>query len=287
MTKKILLLFAILTISTSFSFSAKKYSLSELKNHGKFEITIVAKGTYSGKSIELKVKSNHKRNVELVIPTGTVFYTSDEGDQILIVVEEQLLVIAKGKTKKAILDGFCTEMSDGVPSADMAMQFMLTKREKLQLLANFINQHQGIGKHEIQEAVWCVSDNQSVANIYSDQAKKSIELKKFVAELTGQELTWHSVKRNHRQVSQRIEVQPVFVTGRVSFAIEKPSTIKSKITDTNGELIYENKNSFEVPKTNNVELKFNLSVGGWKEGTYYVIYYDQNNNTILKKAFTI
>jgi uncharacterized ubiquitin-like protein YukD len=287
MINKIAALTATLVFITSTTFAIKRYTLDELKENPKFEVTVNANGHYSGNSIDLKIKSTHKKNVELIIPAGTVFYTSDEGDQILIVPEEQLLVITKGRTKKKTIDGFCSEASDGVPGNEMAMTFMPTKREPLQRLADFINENKGFNDHEIQEAVWCVSDSQSLANIYSEDRKKSEKLTKFVAELTGQEVTWHKVKRSHGQSGGRIQVNPILVTGMVHFSTTKKITMKSKIVDKDGKTVYENPQSMPVPKMDHVEMDFNLSVSGWSKGTYFVVYYDEDNNTILKKEFEI
>ena len=269
------------------TYAIKQYTLEQLEENPKFEVSVVANGHYSNNSIDLKIKSTHKRDVELLIPAGTVFYTSDEEDQILIVVEDQLLVVRKERTKKKTIAGYCTEASDGVPGESMDMAYMPTKRENLQLLANFINKNKGFNDHEIQEAVWCVSDGNSVANIYSSDRKRAMELTQFVADLTGQEVTWHKVKRSHGQSGNRIMLNPVMVSGTVQFSTSKQITLKSKIVDAEGNDKYENPKTLTVPKKDNVEMDFNLSVSGWGEGTYYVVYYDQDDNVILKKEFTI
>ena len=287
MINKITVLTVLLVFGVSNTFAIKQYNLDQLKENPNFEVSIIANGNYSGSSVELKIKSTNKKDVELIIPSGTVFYTSDEGYQILIIMEEQILVIAKGRTKKKTLDGFCTEISDGVPDSEMTMDFMPTKREQLQKLANFINDNKGFNNHEIQEAVWCISDNQSLANIYSEDRKKSLQLTKFVAELTGQKVTWQKVKRSHSQVGGFIEVNPILVTGMVIFSTTKQTTLKSEILDSEGNMVYANPKSMNIPKMDNAEMNFNLSVGGWSIGIYYVVYYDQDNKTILKKEFEI
>ncbi len=287
MINKMIVLTAILVFGISNTFAIKQYTLDQLIENPKYQVTILANGKYSGSSVQLKIKSSHKRDVELIIPTGTVFYTSDEGDQILIIVKELILVIAKGRTKKKTLDGFCTEASEKIPGTETTLAFMPTKRVQLQKLANFINENKGFNDHEIQEAIWCVSDKHSVANIYSRDHKKSLKLSQFVAELTGQKLSWNQVKRSHNQLGGFIQINPILVTGMVHFSTSKQITLKSKIIDTEGKMVYENSESMSVPKKDHVEMNFNLSVAGWSKGIYYVVYYDQDNKTILKKQFEI
>ncbi len=280
-------IFLILFLGTTNTFAIKQYSLDQLKENPKFDVTILANGHYSGNSVELAIKSSNKKDVELLIPAGTVFFTSNEGQQILIIVEDVLLVITKGRTKKKTLDGFCTEAKQGVPSSEMAMAYMPTEREQLQKLADFVNENSGFKDHTIQEAVWCISDGYSLANIYSDDHKKSLKLTQFVAELTGREVTWCKIKRRHGQSGGFIQIDPVFVTGMVHFSTSKPTQLKSKIVDTEGKTVFENTKEVTIPKKDHVEMDFNLSVAGWAKGKYSVIYYDQDNETILKKEFEI
>ncbi len=265
----------------------KRYSLEEIQANPKFDVSIKANGQFSGKSIELQIKSNFKKSVEVLIPAGTVFYTPEEDDQILILVEEELLVLSKGNTRKKVLDGFCTEAKDGVPRDELSMAFMPTEREQLQKLADFINEHHGFDKHAIQEAVWCVSDKYSVANIYSPDKKKTKELAQFVADLTGQTLSWHNVRRDHRIVGERIVVNPVMVVGEVTFTTTRETTLKTKIVNESGETVYEKTNSRKLPKVENITMEFSWSVSGWEAGKYNVIYFDEDGKTIFEKAFEI
>ena len=287
MINKISLVLSLLLLLGSTTFAIKRYTLDQLQENPKFEVTILANGNYSGNSIELVIKSLNKKHIELIIPPGTIFYTFDEKDQILIVVVEQLLVIEKGRTKKKTIDGFCTEASDGVPGSDMKMAFMPTKRELLRDLANFINENDGFSDHEIQEAIWCVSDAYSIANIYSPDRNKTLKLTQFIADLTGQEVTWHTVKRSHKEVDGFIQVNPILVSGEVHFTTSKKTIIKSKIIDNEGNLIFENTQTIDLPKTDNIKLDFILSVAGWEKGIYFVVYSDQDENTVLKKTFEI
>lgn len=284
---KITALTVLLLFGASSTFAIEQYKLDQLKKDPQFAVSIAANGNYSGNSIELEIRSTNKRDVELLIPTGTVFYTSDEGDQILIVVEDQLVQITKGQTNRKTIDGFCTESSDGIPGSEMTMAFMPTKREQLQKLANFINENKGFEDHEIQEAVWCVSDKQSLANIYSEDPERSVKLTQFVADLTGQKATWNKVKRSHAQSGGFIQTAPLLVTGKVHFSTSKQSTLKSKIIDDDGNMLFESPRSTSIPKGDNVELNFNLTVSGWSKGIYSVVYFDQDNRIIVKKEFEI
>lgn len=278
------LIFAFLAFGT---YAQKTWTLEEIKTHADFELTIAANGGYSGNSVALTIQSNARKDIEVLVPAGTVFFTSDENDQILITVEEELIAVAKGQKRKKILDGYCTEAGDGVPEAEMPMDFMPSRREKLQHLANFINRHPGLEEHAIQEAVWCVADGNPLAYIYGQQDKKTKLLTEFVATLTGQEMPWNTVKRQHEVSGRHINSRAVLVTGSVSFATTKETTVKGQIIDADGNIINDALDTMALPKTNNARLNFSLSVAGWSSGTYYVVYTDQDEQVLLKKAFEI
>lgn len=71
------------------------------------------------------------------------------------------------------------------------------------------------------------------------------------------------------------------------FLPQKKTTLKSKIIDNEGNLVFENTQTINVPKVDNVKLDFNLSVTGWEKGTYFVVYSDQDEKIVLKKVFEI
>ena len=274
-------------LQANMAISQKQFTLEALEDHPDFEVSVEAKGGYGDQSIVLRISSNHRKDIELLIPAGTVFFTKDEDHQILITVEEELIAIGKEQQRKKILDGYCTEASDGVPGAEMAMNYQPTQREKLQHLANFLNRHRGIDPHAIQEAVWCVSDGNPLSYIHGENAKKTKLLTQFVAALTDQELPWNTVQRRHRINDGRIESQAVLVTGQISFSTSKETTIKGKILDADGQVINDDLDTMTLPKTTSARLNFSLSVSGWDAGMYKVIYYDQDGQVLLQKAFEI
>jgi len=278
-----LLLFLLVNVTTA----QKQYSLEALEDHPDFDVSVEAKGGYGDQSIVLRITSSHRKDVELLTPAGTVFFTKDEDHQILITVEEELIAIGKEQQRKKILDGYCTEASDGVPGAEMAMNYQPTQREKLQHLANFLNRHRGIDPHAIQEAVWCVSDGNPLSYIHGEDAKKTKLLTQFVATLTDQDLPWNTVQRRHRISDGRIESQAVLVTGQITFSTAKETTIKGKILNAEGQVINDDLDTMTLPKTTSARLNFSLSVSGWDPGTYKVIYYDQDGQVLLQKAFEI
>jgi hypothetical protein len=266
----------------------KTLSFEEVILNPNFTVSILSNGKYSGKSIQLKIVSKNKKDVLVMIPAGTLFYTSDEGEQILITTDEEMLAVTKMRTKNKTLDGYCTESSDRAPSSEKTMTFKFCENEKLLTLVNFINENPALEHDNIQEAVWCITNNNSISNIFTDKRKSVIDLKKKVAEIMGLEIPWHELKRSLGTSNDgHIMPEPVMVKGEIFFKTTKDVVLQGKIIDPENNELYTYPYTFKIPKTKSASLEFNLEVQGWGTGKYYVVYADQDGKEYLKKEFSL
>ncbi|MBL4703479.1 MAG: hypothetical protein JKY54_03100 [Flavobacteriales bacterium] len=266
----------------------KILSIEQVILNPNFKVSILSNGQYSGKSIQLKVVSKNKKDVEVMIPAGTLFYTSDESEQILITTDEVLLAVTKMRTKNKTLDGYCTESSDRAPSTEAKMAFKSCDNEKLLRLVDFINKHPALDHDNIQEAVWCITNRNSISNIFSDKRKSVVDLKKEVASIMGVEIPWHELKRSLGTSDDGyVMPEPVMVKGEIEFETTKDVVLQGKIVDLENNELYTYPYTFTIPKTKSAMLEFNLEVQGWGSGKYFVVYADQDGKEYLKKEFTL
>lgn len=266
----------------------KRITLKELMDNPKYEVEIESNGNYSGESVVLKIKSEKAKKIEVLVPAGTLFYPENEDQQTLVLPEDRLLVLDKTRGKFE-LDGFCTEAGDGVPSIKKPFALGDSQDEKLIKLLSFFKDHK-VDKHNIQEAIWSVTDGESINHIYLKDTADNRKFLTLLSELTGQKVEWYHTKRNFHvdPVTREINREPVHISGEVTFSTTKKSVLKSKIIGEDGSLVYENKRDFTVPRAiKNITLDFNLNVKGWDKGTYYVVYYVEEGEEVLKQAFTI
>lgn len=265
-------------------------------NNSKFEVTIKANGKYSGESVELIVKSEKQKKCNIEIPAGTLFYPEDENQQTLVLVEKKLLVY-NNKRKKYVLDGFCTEANDGVPKPEKSFTVNDNQNIELEKLIDYLSAYK-LEKHNIQEAIWCVTDGESLSNIVLDNSEESRRFMTFISELTGQDIPWYSTRRefvvgeveddSFDASLRRIIRNPIKVSGEISFSTTKKSIVKSKIIDEGGNLVFDNEKSFTVPRAiKNVKLDFNLNVKGWESGVYYVVYFIEDGTELLRQKFEV
>jgi len=265
------------------------FNIQELIKSPDFDVNIKSNGEHSGKSVLLDIKSNSTKTINLKIPAGTLFYPGNDDEQTLVSPREEILVINKKQLNTISLYGFCTEHQDRSPKAEGDFKIGKNKNEKLAKLLRFFKENKGINKHAVQEAIWCVTDNESIAHVYSDDPILDKNLKKTLSEITGQKIPWHTKKRKiETNASGYIFATPVEITGEVIFTTTKKTSVKSKVINAAGEVVFPNNQDLKIPRAmSNIKLDFKVKVSGWETGKYYVIYYTEEGNTILKKEFTV
>lgn len=274
-------------LTLSFSVPKKEFTLQEILSDPKFEVTTISNGGYSEESIKLKINSKYKSNVNIVIPSGTLFYPENEDQQTLVAPVERILAI-KPNSNTIKLNGFCTEANDGCPKKDNDFTIGITDNAKLQKLFTFMDENK-IGIHNTQEAIWCITDNESIANVYTEDTAVNSKLKRLLSELTGQKIPWYNTKRD-LVVDERgnINRNPIDLKGQVIFSTNKKTIIKSKIINESGDLIHQYNKDFTIPKAiKDIELTFGVSVKGWEKGKYFVVYYTDEGAEIVKKEFIV
>ncbi len=277
-------------LSLSFITNKKEtLSIQQLIKNPDFEVTVKSNGKHSGKSVLLAIKSKSLKDVSLRVPAGALFYPSDEKEQTLITPREQIMAINKKQTNDVGVYGFCTEANDKSPTSSGAFKVGTNKNEKLAQLLEFFKENKGIRVHAVQEAIWCVTDNESISHAYSDDPVLDKKLKKKLSEITGQKIPWHTNKRkittNNRGY---IVASPVEVVGEVTFSTTQKTVVKSKVINEAGVVVFPNTNELKIPQAiKNIKLDFKVKVTGWDKGKYYVIYYTGEGKTILKKEFTV
>jgi hypothetical protein len=260
--------------------------LSEVADQPNITTRIKSIGGHSGKCVELKITS--KKDFKLKIPAGTLYYPADEGEQTLVAPIAMTYIIKKNVPRTIKIDGYCTESSDRSPKSEGIFSLGLTQDTALQTLVDFISKYKIQDKGAIQEAVWCVTDDESIANVHLGDPAQNKALRSLLAKVTRKEIPWHSASREiETDEAGNISTRTTTVFGNISFANPKPRTIQSKVVNAEGVTKFTNGKSHTIPIADNVKLNFEVSVSGWKKGNYSVIYYDTEGVEILKKEFVI
>ena len=267
-------LIAVALIIQAFTFSspAKDVELSTAIKSKKIDATIQSIGRHEGKSISIKLKNNTSSNLRVKIPAGTLFHPEDDGEQTLIHLEENFIALKPKGEYKGFLAGFCTESKDRCPTDGSGMSIAANANPKFTKLSDYLKGKK-ISKSVYQDAVWAISDGKSVANIDAINPA-TVELKKFVANLTGQKNTWYSSPQSrHVDESGNIVQETVIIKGKLEFDCKKNAKVRQDIYKENGESVFVSE-KYMTAVVPHITYKFTLRVRGWEKGKYYIRIHD-------------
>lgn len=227
---------------------------------------ITSNGSYSGRSVNLKLTNTTSKALTIQVPAGTAYAPAAEDEQTLFQVEDEFIVLEPKATKTHVIAAFCSESSDGVPTDGSNFKITTAKNKKLNELAAYVKGKK-LPKTSFQEAVWAVSDNASVSNIEATTPEAKA-FRQFVADLTGQTNTWYTATQNRTiNAERRIVSVPVIVRGQVQFASDGVSVIRQEVVDKDGVV------RFSMPpatpkKSAKCTMDFAVKVAGWEKGEY-------------------
>jgi hypothetical protein len=122
----------------------------------------------------------------------------------------------------------------------------------------------------IQDAIWAVTDGESVAAI-NMQNDKEKSLREFICEVTGQENVWYELDRNYEETTSR-EIIPVTkeVFGNIAYEVRQTGKVVLQVAKVDGHVIRELGGGMPISRTGSYEFHFSMKVQGWEEGTYFV-----------------
>lgn len=281
-TKSIIVSAFSLALFASFSFKTtepiQEYSLADAM--AKKLITFIPKatGTYGASSVLLDIVSLTKDPIKVKVPAGTVFDAPEEGDQDFILMEELMVSLKPSLPHKQKVNGFCMNKSGSVPSLNTTFALKTESRKNLVALKTYMTGKK-VGPSTMQDAVWVLTNNSSIANIDGQPAKVVGDLRDYLAKLTGQENPWHTAVQQTQVVNQQIVSTPVQITGSIDLLVKKDDVIYEEIVTSAG-VVKEKTQTITTKRDSQLNYKFRIMVRGWASDKYKVNVY--HNNKVVK-----
>lgn len=246
----------------------KVIDLKTAINSGLIDAKITSNGKYSGKSVNLNVTNKQGKTLTIRVPAGTTYAPADNGEQTLIQLEEQILVLQPRGSQQKLVAAFCTEASDRCPSKSGTFKLGSNKNPKLKELITYLD-NKKIDKSVYQDAVWTITDNKPVSYVYAEDAPTK-EFRKYLAKLTGQKDTWYSSPQEYTVDNRgHINSETVIIEGELVFDSDGVSPIHQELCDADGNMLFKS-NASTPRKSKEVTMNFKVRVKGWEVGDYMV-----------------
>jgi hypothetical protein len=236
----------------------------------KIKCVLSANGGHQDKSVKAKLTNLGNSSIEIKMPYGTVFQPNDNGDQDLLMVQDELIVLQPKQSKEFLLDAYCIESNDSSPMANEKMTFRtLSAADPLAKLCARMSSKK-FAPSDIQSAVWAVSDNGPIEYL-SNANPNTNNLRETVCSLTGRENTWYNADANRRITpDRRIETSSTFVSGKISVTLSARANIQTKVVDKDGATKL-SMGTKVFDRAGTWGYAFNLKVTGWEKSDYKAI----------------
>lgn len=268
----------------SFNGNTSRLTLEQAAQEKKVVFEIVPLGGYRGNCISIRVQ-NLGGALNLELPVGTIFIPEDSTEQTLITTSPQLFALGRKEEKLIQVNAFCTEANDHSPSKESKFSMGRSQNKALLGLTSFLDSLRLVDEDAIQNSVWCVTDHESVSNVYLDNANTQKALRGYLCKTTGQKDTWYSTRSDlHVNQNREIVRTPKEIKGDIEYTSTERSELQGVVKDSTGKILVTNPNKTVVP-AGHVKFEFNLRIEGWPHGNYSVVY-TNNGKEVINQPFS-
>lgn len=279
-----LLFLPFIIVAFSFEPSTKEINLIDAIKVKLISAKTISNGAYNVESVDISIQNNTASPLRIKIPSGTLFNPADNGEQTLILLEDDFITLKAHDSFEGHVSAYCTEASDRCPTKGTPMKMTMNQDKNLIAMIHYLN-GKTINESSFQDAVWAISDGHSISNIESF-TKEDKAFRKYLAALTKQEDTWYTSPRSVRiDNNGNFNYETVNISGRIDFECEKGASVRQDIYKASGEAIFVSEKYMTV-QSGKVTYKFRLSVKGWEKGDYYIRVHDGTND-IVKYSFKV
>lgn len=178
------------------SYAANTISIEEAAKKKLIKLSIKAKGGHLGNVITLNIKNLSTKKLDLALEAGRILDSKNNNEQDLIVTQAQALALAGNQTKEINVSVMCCQAHKGNPKENADYLIGKIGDSSLVKLARFIDKNKYTDSPTAQQAMWCLSDNNSLASISGGTSNDINALQKYVSQLTGKPIPNYSIKYN-------------------------------------------------------------------------------------------
>lgn len=279
----------------AFSAEAKEgidhFTLLAAMKEQKVRVCAEALGGHSKQCLYLNIANNTSVPMNITIDPAMIFRPVDSSQQDLVVMGEQVIVLAPNESKSMSVNAFCGKSYASSPRRNTKFNFLKQGSRGLIEAAKFINRHK-LYNYIGQAAVWSFTNNKSLSNIYStDPAYNQLsnELVKLISKMTGKPIPeYNTVLRTYREGASGPVYNPEISRLYVDLNWTNKDLINMHVLvfKSDGTLYKEIKDGERIsPKGHSLRVEFDPKKD--PHDTYTVCLKDNENYVYLKKRVIV
>ena len=243
----------------------KSFNLNEVIQTKKVNCFIYgnSSSTHYLEPVILELVNNTNEMISINLENGDMFIPSDSDKQNIVITQNELIILNPKQKQNIKIKGMCTESGNASGNGETVYTFKNYNDTKLKKLADFIG-----SKHyqssAAQYAVWSLMNNEDINTVYSSDSTEEMELKRFMAALTGKTFAVKTKDYRYNYYTPPKEK----VGGNFEYSFSKTQDIQIAMFDKNGILIRELFNQKNVPAGNH-KLNFEYDSSVYTDDVYY------------------
>ena len=238
---------------------------------------------HNGNCIEAVVLNNQAQEIAVFFEPGRIIDSQDNKLQNIILTKKVQLKIPANQKKIAQLFGFCCQLNNASPKHKSIYHLGKMADSSLVFLTQFLSKN-NFDNQTQQNAIWCISDNNSLESIPQKFDSCSNALIELCAKLRNTPLPNNCFI--YLDVPNRMfsDIKYYYKT-KINYTKKRNSKLLIAVYDSLGNTIKViADNNFSNQKENDFKLCF--SVYNWKKGKYYLRILEGNNKE-FERVFEI
>lgn len=234
--KSINLIVLALSITEVPVFANTVFSIEDAAKKGLIKLSIKAKGGHTGDVIEMKIKNLTSKKVDLKIEAGRILDSKNNKEQDILVNSEQEFFVNSNQLKTVNVFGMCCQAHNSSPCFNSDYTVGKMADSTLIKLASYIDKNKLSSSYTAQQAVWTISDNNSIASISGGEKDIVTSLRKFVSKLTGRPIPAYDITYN-QESNNDVNGRATKIEGVFDYSVPVNGKVTIAIYDENGHLV--------------------------------------------------
>lgn len=227
------------------------------------------KSTHYHEPILMTIKNNTFTDLNIAIPSGTLFLPDNKQEQTLIAVQDIYAKLMPNQSKEIAVKAMCIEPSDRAGSGASKYTLNENKNDTLIKLAHYIYKNKYFTACA-QTALWTLVNKNSLSNVYGSDSIEQKNLRKFLADNAGLKILNYNELNDYRYNYFVPPAPKETLSGYFQFGMLSPHHIQIAMFDTTGILVRElfNQHNFLPKKNEKLAYQFDFSV--YTQDKYFV-----------------
>ena len=228
-------------------------------------------GKYVGKTTRLKITNKERYALTVQVDLGLILKPNDTADQPMVLAGGEYITLQAGDTREVEVITFCGNYSKHCPAKNGKYAYDRMGSDTLVKLLTYIKAN-GLNDYLGQSAVWCLTNNQPLTDVYDNERKEQAErLVSYMTTLTGQKIPdVHRVVTHHETSGTPAgNGKALRIIANFEVRLDAPKTMTLGVFNDKNEMIQKVFEDQEFPKSGH-RFDVEFEAENVKPGSYYI-----------------